>query len=99
MPTTPLRLRIHLQPRAAHTRIVGRHGDALKVHVQAPPVDGAANAALIALLAEALHVPRRAVRILHGASGREKLIEIDCPDPAGCLARISARVDKEKAGG
>lgn len=98
-PGTPLRLRIHLQPRAARTRIVGRHGAALKVQVHAPPVDGAANAALLDLLADVLQLPRRAIRILHGASGREKLVEIDCHDPAMCLAQLSAHVDKEKAGG
>lgn len=98
-PATPLRLRIHLQPRAARTQIVGRHGEALKVQVHAPPVGGAANAALVDLLAQVLGLPRRAIRILHGATGRDKLVEVECPDPAACLAQLSARVDKEKPGG
>ncbi len=96
---TALRLQIHLQPRAAQTRIVGRHGDALKVQVHAPPVGGAANAALVALLADTLRLPRRAIRILRGTTGREKLVEVDCPDPAACLKQLHARVDKEKGGG
>jgi uncharacterized protein len=93
---TALRLQIHLQPRAARTRIVGRHGDALKVQVHAPPVDGAANAALVELLADTLQLPRRAVRILRGATAREKLVEIECPDHARCLKQLAACVDKEK---
>ena len=72
-----LLLKIHLQPRAAHTRIVGRHGEMLKVQVHAPAVDGAANAALIGLLAETFAVPRRAVRIVRGATNRDKFVEIE----------------------
>lgn len=93
-----LRLHIHLQPRAAHSRIVGRHGDALKVQVHAPPVDGEANAALVELLADTFDVPRRAVRILQGATSRNKVVEIACRDAAACLRRLDAlleaRVDK-----
>jgi uncharacterized protein len=100
---TVLRLQIHLQPRAARTRIVGRHGGAIKVQVQAPPVDGAANAALIDLLTTVLEVPRRTIRIIHGATGRDKVVEIDAADPAACLQRLEAlllpRVDKPKHAG
>jgi uncharacterized protein (TIGR00251 family) len=98
---THFRLQIRLQPRAARNRIVGRHGDALKVQVHAPPVDGAANAALVELLAETFDVPRRAVRILQGSASRNKVVEIDCADAAACRRRLdtllAARVDK--AGG
>jgi uncharacterized protein len=52
------------------------HGAALKVRLHAPPVDGAANDALIALLAERLGVPRRDVRIVQGATSRSKVVEI-----------------------
>ena len=100
---TAVRLQIRLQPRAARTRIVGRHGAAIKVQVQAPPVDGAANAALIDLLATLLEVPRRTVRIIHGATGRDKVVEIDPPDPVACRARLEALlpplVDKPKHAG
>lgn len=96
------RLEIRLQPRAARTRIVGRHASALKVQVHAPPVDGAANAALIALLAETFGVPGRAVRLLQGAANRRKLVEIDA-DPVACRARLAEllavdRVDKAWGG-
>jgi uncharacterized protein (TIGR00251 family) len=53
------------------------HGDALKVRLSAPPVDGAANEALVDLLAEALGVARRAVRVVAGASGRSKVVDVD----------------------
>ena len=85
-----LRLRIHLQPRAHNDRIVGRQGDAIKVQVQAAPLDGAANEALIALLADTLAVPRRTIRILHGARSRQKLIEVRSPDLVGCRRRVEA---------
>jgi uncharacterized protein (TIGR00251 family) len=59
-----VRFRVHVQPRASRTEIVGRHGAALKVRLHAPPVDGAANDELISFLAKALGVSRRAVRIV-----------------------------------
>ena len=93
-----LRLRVHLQPRAARSRIIGWHGEALKIQVHAPPVDGAANAALLELLAETFAVPQRNVRILQGDTSRTKLVEVDCPDPAAGRERLAAllraRVDK-----
>ena len=98
-----LRLQVRLQPRAARTRILGRHGDAIRVQVHAPPVAGAANAALIDLLADTLAVPRRAIRILHGLSSRDKLVEIQSTDLGACRRRLDAalqpRVDKRATGG
>jgi uncharacterized protein (TIGR00251 family) len=96
------RLQVHVQPRARRSRVVGRHGDAVKVQVQAAPVGGAANAELIALLAEILGVPRRAVRVHHGQSGRDKLVEVETHDVAACRTRLAAalgHVDKAKVGG
>jgi uncharacterized protein (TIGR00251 family) len=68
---------VHVQPRASRSEVVGTHGAALKVRLLAPPVDGAANDALVALLAERLGVPRRAVRIVAGMTSRAKTVEID----------------------
>jgi uncharacterized protein (TIGR00251 family) len=68
---------VHVQPRASRSEVVGTHGAALKVRLLAPPVDGAANDALVALLAEKLGVPRRDVRIVQGATSRTKLVEIE----------------------
>lgn len=72
-----IRFTVRVQPRSARNEIVGLHGDALKVRLSAPPVDGAANVALVDLLAEALGVPRRCVRIVSGATSRGKVVEVD----------------------
>jgi len=92
------RLQIRIQPRAARTRIVGRHGSAIKVQVHAPPVEGAANAALVDLLAKSLAVPRGSVRIVQGLRGRDKLVEVHAADVGACRDRLDqilqARVDK-----
>lgn len=71
------RLTLHVQPRAARTEIQGPHGDAIKLRVAAPPVDGAANAEIERFLAERLGVPRRAVKLARGAAGRRKLVEVE----------------------
>lgn len=71
-----IRVQVHVQPRASRSEVVGTHGAALKVRLLAPPVDGAANEALVALLADRLGVPRRAVRIVQGATSRAKTVEI-----------------------
>jgi uncharacterized protein (TIGR00251 family) len=68
---------VHVQPRATRSEIVGLHGTALKVRLQAPPVDGAANEALVTLLAERLGVARRSVRVIAGATSRSKTVEVN----------------------
>jgi len=65
-----------VQPRASRTELAGRHGDALKVRLVAPPVEGAANAALVRYLAEVLDVPRASIKLLSGHSGRRKLVQV-----------------------
>jgi uncharacterized protein (TIGR00251 family) len=72
-----VRFAVHVQPRASRSHIGGLHGDALKVRLQAPPVDNAANEALVDLLAVELGVPRRVVRIVSGATSRAKVVEIE----------------------
>ena len=72
-----VRVSVHVQPRATRSEIVGLHGAALKVRLQAPPVDGAANEALVRLLAERLGVGRRSVRVIAGATSRAKTVEVD----------------------
>ena len=64
-------------PRASRSAIAGRRGDAILVRLAAPPVDGAANEALIACLAERLGVPQRRITIARGASGRDKTVAVD----------------------
>jgi len=82
------RLTVQLQPRASHTRIVGWHGDAIKIQVQAAAVDGAANAALIEILANTFHVTRRSVRLVQGRTARRKTVEIDAEAPE-CARRLA----------
>src|SRR5215218_3080864 len=84
-----VRVNVHVQPRASRSEIVGLHGAALKVRLQAPPVDGAANDALVALFAEQLGVPRRAVRVVSGATSRGKVVEIDGTTEAAVRALVA----------
>jgi len=72
-----VRFTVRVQPRASRTEVSGIHGDALKIRLSAPPVDGAANAALIEFLSQLFAVPRRAVMILAGESSRVKIVEIE----------------------
>lgn len=87
------RLPVRLQPGAAREGIDGWDVDAdgrpvLKVRVRARPVEGEANAALIALIARALDVPRRAVGLARGGQSRLKMLEIDGLDEAEVRARL-----------
>lgn len=68
--------RVRVAPRASRNAIVGVHDGALKIALTAPPVSGAANAALVKLLAKRLGVSRNDVVILRGASGREKTLSV-----------------------
>ena len=86
-----VRFAVHVQPRAKKPGIDGTHGDALRVRVQAPPVDGAANDDVIAVIADALGVPRRAVRIAAGLSARQKLVDVDGIDASAATARLLTR--------
>ncbi|MBR4190676.1 MAG: DUF167 domain-containing protein [Kiritimatiellae bacterium] len=67
---------VRVVPRAQKNAIQGELGDALKVRLCAPPVDGAANAALMEFLADKAGVPRSRVRIVSGTTGRNKRVEI-----------------------
>ena len=83
-----VRFAVHVQPRAKRPGIDGTHGDALRGRVQAPPVEGAANEAVVEVIASALGVPPRAVRIAAGQSGRQKLVDVDGIDAASALQRL-----------
>ncbi len=79
---------LHVQPRARRTEVRGWHGDAIKVRLSAPPVDGAANQALIEYLAQRLGVPRDAIRIMAGHGGRRKRVTITGLRRRDVLARL-----------
>jgi uncharacterized protein (TIGR00251 family) len=83
-------LSVRVIPRAARSAISGRRGDAIVVRLAAPPVDGAANDALIEYLARTFDRPRRDVRILSGESSRNKRVRIDGIDDDEAAARLSA---------
>lgn len=76
-------LTLHIQPGARRTECAGVHGDALKIRLAAPPVDGKANAELIAYLAERLKLGRSAVVLKSGQSSRRKVLALTgCPPEA-----------------
>jgi hypothetical protein len=80
-----------VQPRASRTRVVGEHDGRLKIQLAAPPVDGEANAALLAFLADALRVKRSEVALLAGESGRRKRVRVAGVTAAAAAAALLAR--------
>ncbi len=70
-------LSLHVQPGAKQTGFAGLHGDALKIRLAAPPVDGKANACLQAFVADFFDVPRRAVTLISGESSRQKILRVE----------------------
>jgi uncharacterized protein (TIGR00251 family) len=84
-----MRLNVHVTPRSSRNEVIVRDG-VLRVRVTAPPVDGAANAAIQEVLAEWLDLPKRAIRIVRGESGRNKTIDIITADEASLRARLAA---------
>ena len=75
-------LTLHIQPGARKTEIVGLHGEALKIRLAAPPVDGKANAALLGFLAKACGVSKSAVELLSGDTSRAKRVRLRGGGPA-----------------
>lgn len=81
------RFAVRVQPRASRNEIAGIQNGVMRVRLQAPPVDGAANEALISFLADELGVSRRQVRIVSGFASRNKVLEVD-PQALPALDRI-----------
>jgi uncharacterized protein (TIGR00251 family) len=71
-----LLLSVHVVPRSSRNEIAGAQGDSLRVRLNAPPVGGAANAALIVLIAESLRIPKRDVEITSGQTSRSKTLHL-----------------------
>lgn len=86
-----------MTPRAARPGIGGRHGEAWRIRVAAPAEGGRANAAVLALLAEVLGVPRTRLELLRGAGAREKLVAVDGLSAPEAERRLAAAA--ELAGG
>jgi uncharacterized protein (TIGR00251 family) len=73
---TGVRLRLRVQPRASREEIAGVAGDAIRIRLTAPPVDGTANDALVRFLAILLKVPRSSVELASGRTARTKLVAV-----------------------
>jgi uncharacterized protein len=84
------RLRLRVSPGAGRAAIVGRYGEGWKVRVTAPPEGGRANDAVLRLLADTLAVPRAAVTLVSGHSGRDKIVELAGLGPAVVERRLSS---------
>lgn len=88
-----LLLTLRIQPRARHDEIVGPYGEhALKVRINAPPVDGKANLQLLRMMAKAFGVALRDVTLISGESGRDKRLRIDRPQQLPLRSAILPRL-------
>ena len=83
-------LSVKLQPRASKNEIGERLGDELKIKVTAPPVDAAANEALVRLLTEKLDCPRGRIELIRGHKSRHKVLKLHGLSPAGALEKLTA---------
>ena len=89
--STGILFQVYVQPKSSRNAIVGVYGDALKIKLTAPPVDGAANAACIKFLAKCLQVPKSSVEIVSGRTSRHKQIHIQTEGSE--LIRIKERLE------
>jgi uncharacterized protein (TIGR00251 family) len=89
-----VRFLIRVQPRASRDEIVGLYGEALKIRLMAPPVDGAANDKLIIFLSETLAVSRSSIMIVSGQTSRSKVVEITGITERAVRDAISGVVEK-----
>lgn len=86
--STTVRINVYVQPRASKTQIAGMHDGHIKVRLAAPPVDGAANAALVQFVADKLGVAKSRVRLISGTSSRRKVLEIEGVDEQTVANRL-----------
>jgi hypothetical protein len=68
---------VHVVPRSKTTEVAGQYGDAIRIRLAAPPVDGAANAELVRFLAERLGISRRSITIVGGITARRKTVAVE----------------------
>jgi uncharacterized protein (TIGR00251 family) len=80
-------LTLHVQPGAKRSEIVGLHGEALKIKLAAPPIEGRANDALLKFIADLFGVPLRNTELMQGGQSRHKVVAItgSCVDPESLL--------------
>ncbi len=72
-----VRIEVYIQPRASKTELAGTHDGVIKIRIAAPPVENAANRALISFIAQHLGIAKNRVRVVSGGTNRRKLLEID----------------------
>ncbi len=89
-PAPLCRLEVKVIPGASRDEVAGTMGNAVKIKLRAPPVDGRANEALVEFLAAQLDLPRRAIALERGDTSRQKLLRIDGLDLATVRARLGA---------
>lgn len=83
-------LKLQVQPRASGNRIAGMHGEALKLRLTAPPVDGKANDAIVAFLADFFRLPKSAILVKSGHQSRCKTVQIRCNQEAYLIEKLQA---------
>lgn len=88
-----LRIRLHVTPRAKQCKVSGTHNGALKVKVTAPPVDDAANRALIEYFSSLLHIPKSCLTIAAGLKSRDKILQIKDLSLQAFNAKIAQYLD------
>jgi hypothetical protein len=86
-----LLLDCHLQPKASCDEFAGLHGERLKIRLTAPPVEGKANAHLLAFLADAFGVAKSRVHLVSGELNRQKRVRIELPQRLPALPGLTAR--------
>lgn len=82
---------VYVVPRASKSEVVGVHAEGIKIRLTAPPVEGAANAALVAFLAEELDVPKSQIEIIAGKTSRRKVVAVSGIWPATVEAKLLGR--------
>ena len=96
MSAATTRLRLRVSPGSGRAEIVGRHGDAWKVRVTAPPEHGRANDAVLRLVADTLSVPLDAVAIVSGHGARDKIIELTGVGPGLIERRLASASSSDR---
>jgi uncharacterized protein YggU (UPF0235/DUF167 family) len=91
-----LRIAVYVRPNARHPQVGGSYAGCLVVKVAAPAIEGAANDAVLAALAESFEVSKRSLQILHGRRSPRKMVAIDL-DEATCAARLDALMNQTGA--
>jgi uncharacterized protein (TIGR00251 family) len=84
-----VRFQVHVKPRAAQSRVLGVRAGLLDVAVSAPPVEGRANAELVSTLSRHLGLPRRAVAVVSGQTGRRKWVSVEGISRAELLSKLA----------